>query len=422
MEVYEEHEFNFVDNRRRNFEKVRNLKLIEAQRLEAAENRRKHEVERRRNQVKARNIKSDQDLQKNISRKIAKKYLANVGPVALQLLEDQGTLADSLGILIYEQAAPWLYEQMMKFMKEDDIIDNNTEELVEEALIYPARAHHETVDQDNEKKRQKERDHEKRLMEKEERKRKRQEAREEAKKLEELQKFKEAVQNEFVEGGNLMDRILIHPITDVDGSQLNKHIAGVTGGPLIQVIVTLAVVYREHKEELEKLWNFEELTRFFVTYLSQNWKGDFFYIKYGQHAVEFVQHFEETLKNAKKGKPDYTPLREFLNDKQNGLINEQVKELLENSEELGLDREFILLVHQAIAEIIVGKTDIKDMKELRFQKAHEKIDMILPTQEGEGDTQIGAIVRIKIPMEEVKDEEDQKSIDKSMDKKVSLIS
>ena len=302
MEVYEEHEFNAVDKRRKDFEKVRNLKLIEAQRLEAAETRRKQEIERRKNQVKARTINKVNAHQKYTSRQIAKKYLANVCPIALQLLEDQGTLVESLGVLLHEQAVPWLLEQTMKFLKDDIVIDNNAEEIFEESLNYPSKAHHETVEQDNSRKRQREKELEEKKLAKEERRRKREEAAEIARKAEELRQLKDDINNEFIEGGEVKDRMIGHEITDIDGNYQNFGVMGVFGGHLTQIGIVLSTASKLYHEKVKNFLTRDQMTRFFATYISQSMKSDNIYIKMNKKVETYIKEKEINMNAMQKMK------------------------------------------------------------------------------------------------------------------------
>lgn len=62
MEVLEEEELRVMREQQRSFEEIRNVKLIEAHRLEAKELRRKQEIDRWRNQQRAiKNHKKEQD-------------------------------------------------------------------------------------------------------------------------------------------------------------------------------------------------------------------------------------------------------------------------------------------------------------------------------------------------------------------------
>jgi len=272
MEVYEEHEFNYIDKRRKDFERVRNLKLIEAQRLEAAENRRKQEMDRRRNQVKARVINKVSAHQKYTSRQIAKKYLSDVFGDTLNLLEDHGTLVESLPGFLHEQAVPWLYEQTCKFLHDDDLIDLNTEEIVESAISYPVRAHQETVERDNERLRQIEKEEEAKLLAKEERRRKRAEAKEEARRAEELKRFNEEVKQKFIEEGDQRDRIIIHEITNPDGNDLDIPIIGVFGGHFFQIVSVLNSAKEVLGTGIDPFLDEERIYRFLVNYISSHMK------------------------------------------------------------------------------------------------------------------------------------------------------
>lgn len=415
MEVYEEHEFNYVDTRRKDFEKVRNLKLIEAQRLEATENRRKQEMERRRNQVKARSINRVNAFEKYTSRKIAKKLLANVCPTALQLLEDQGTLVESLGVHLHEQAVPWLLEKTMKFLEEDDVIDSNADELVEEAISHPARAHHETVDQENRRLLQVEKDKEQKQREKEERHRKREEAREAARRAEELKQLK----SEIIETGESRDRILAQDITDVDGNYQNIPVMGVVGGPLTQLIVVLSTALQEYKEKTEKFMDREAVAAYLVYYIANFMKTDKFYMKISEEVEQMAKEKDIKLSAIHKANEEKKQdLTKHLTDTEQGMLNQQIRDLIKDCEKIGLNKEVIELVHNGLVDIITTKPPTaKDSPMAKQESAIEKIKLTPPPEDYDPEnTNVKAIARIRIPMEEVKEEEEQKSIDKSMDR------
>jgi len=84
MMVLEEAELNTMKEQQKEYEEIRNAELIEAQRLEAAETRRKQELDRRKIQQKARKEERKHAHQKYVARLEAKKHLVGLKEGALQ--------------------------------------------------------------------------------------------------------------------------------------------------------------------------------------------------------------------------------------------------------------------------------------------------------------------------------------------------
>ena len=68
--------------------------MIEAHRLEAKELRRKQEIERRKNQEKARQYAKFEDEKKLEARKMAQKFLQTSRQDVIQRMHDEGTLVE----------------------------------------------------------------------------------------------------------------------------------------------------------------------------------------------------------------------------------------------------------------------------------------------------------------------------------------
>ena len=68
--------------------------MIEAHRLEAKELRRKQEIERRKNQEKARQYAKVEDEKKLEARKMAQKFLQTSRQDVIQRMHDEGTLVE----------------------------------------------------------------------------------------------------------------------------------------------------------------------------------------------------------------------------------------------------------------------------------------------------------------------------------------
>lgn len=90
--VLEEAELRTMKEQQKEYEEIRNAELIEAQRLEAAEQRRKYELDRRKIQQKARKEERKAAHKKHVARVMAKQSLVGMKDSVLRQLVDQGVL------------------------------------------------------------------------------------------------------------------------------------------------------------------------------------------------------------------------------------------------------------------------------------------------------------------------------------------
>ena len=145
MEVLEEEELRVMREQQRSFEEIRNVKLIEAHRLEAKELRRKQEIDRRRNQQRAiKSHKIEQD-KKYESRLIAKQFLNSQRDENIQRMQDEGVLVERLPGLLVEEVVPWLYDRVQEFLNDDIFINDHVEKIFEIAFENGEKTHKETL-------------------------------------------------------------------------------------------------------------------------------------------------------------------------------------------------------------------------------------------------------------------------------------
>ena len=145
MEVLEEEELRVMREQQRSFEEIRNVKLIEAHRLEAKELRRKQEIDRRWNQQRAiKSHKIEQD-KKHESRLIAKQFLNSQRDENIQWMQDEGVLVERLPGLLVEEVVPWLYDRVQEFLNDDIFINGHVEKIFEIAFENGEKTHKETL-------------------------------------------------------------------------------------------------------------------------------------------------------------------------------------------------------------------------------------------------------------------------------------
>merc|ERR1719482_2579949 len=98
--VLEEEELESIMKHQEEFEQLRNAELLEVQRMEAAEKRRADEMERRMQQMRAKQEQEQMLMRKVLSRSLARSYLGGLKEKAMQQLLDAGTFQDSVQLAV----------------------------------------------------------------------------------------------------------------------------------------------------------------------------------------------------------------------------------------------------------------------------------------------------------------------------------
>jgi hypothetical protein len=101
------------------YEEIVNAELIIAQRYEAAEQRCKEEVDRRKVQNKARKEEKKAAHEKINARVISKNYLTGLREQAMAQLSAVGVLVAPNNRAIEEEVLPWLMGRITDFLDED---------------------------------------------------------------------------------------------------------------------------------------------------------------------------------------------------------------------------------------------------------------------------------------------------------------
>ena len=76
-----------------------------------------------------------------MARVLAKKHLIGLKENALKSLSDQGVLVKPIDIVLHENVMPWIVDQMMNFLTEDDYVQVNAEEVVNLAFTLGQQEH-----------------------------------------------------------------------------------------------------------------------------------------------------------------------------------------------------------------------------------------------------------------------------------------
>jgi hypothetical protein len=181
---------------------------MEAQRYEAAELRRKKEIDMRKTQQRARKEQKRVGHQKYVCRVSAKEYLANLRKGAMGLLVSEGVLKDPLETMLQDQVVPWIYDQVLAFLQEDDSVDTNIGDLFKDGYETTSLKHHSIVNADHEKKEAERIEKERIQKEKDDAQEARRAERARKRREEQLKKLKEEIKTQFIDKGDQREHIL----------------------------------------------------------------------------------------------------------------------------------------------------------------------------------------------------------------------
>lgn len=128
MEVLEEEELDSLRRHQEDFEKRRNVELLEVQRMEAGEKRRHDEMTRRMQQQAAQRDQDVVSMKKVVSRSIASAHLFSLKGRALAHLEDAGGFYDNTQLAVdafMPQLMDMLTQQMQQSSGKQAILESN---------------------------------------------------------------------------------------------------------------------------------------------------------------------------------------------------------------------------------------------------------------------------------------------------------
>ena len=137
---------------------------------------------------------------------------------------------------------------MTQFLHEDIQIDTHVGDIVEHAFNAPLHDHKTTLEEETEKKEEKQEEILRIKREKAEKKSTAKEEAEAKRKAEELQNLKNDIKANFIKKGDLRDRIILQDMTDPHGNIGEWKVMGAVGGQLGQIIMVISAALTHYKE------------------------------------------------------------------------------------------------------------------------------------------------------------------------------
>mmetsp|Transcript_28687 Transcript_28687/g.28347 ORF Transcript_28687/g.28347 Transcript_28687/m.28347 type:complete len:621 (+) Transcript_28687:132-1994(+) len=229
MEVLEEEELEAMRKHQREFEQKRNAKLIEVQRLEAEELRRRDEAERRKVQARTRKEQLQFAHKKYLARILAKKYLNRLGNNAVTYLSDAGIFSDPREVAFHDQLIPWLSIESLASLHEENAIIAFLEEAVQEAKNMLIEQHKKAIEKEYSRRREEKENEIRAQQEDEARKKRRVELRIIRQKEREIAALRAKIEEKIVNTGAVVDNGPQQIYSDIDGRQ-TTNIIGTPGG------------------------------------------------------------------------------------------------------------------------------------------------------------------------------------------------
>ena len=145
MEVLVEEELKIMKQQAKEYAEIRNAELIEAQRFEAAEQRVKEEIDRRRIQQKARKMERRLAHEKHVSRVIAKRHMFGIRENAIMALHEMGLMQPKVKRALAEDVLPWLMSKTQDFLNEDAEAIKVAKQILEDGIVKQRDLHGETL-------------------------------------------------------------------------------------------------------------------------------------------------------------------------------------------------------------------------------------------------------------------------------------
>jgi hypothetical protein len=142
LEVLMEEEIATMKESQKLFEQVRNVELVEVQKMNAMEVRRIEEKENRIKQEKSRLQKENQAKEKIASRAFTQTFFSNLETKVLTKLDDQGFFYDVVHRNVEKEFMPWLIERVQMIIEQkrtsrqmvDDLIKMTVKQLLDNEI------------------------------------------------------------------------------------------------------------------------------------------------------------------------------------------------------------------------------------------------------------------------------------------------
>lgn len=259
MEVLEEEEILEMNRKQRYFEELRNRELMEVQKLEDAEKRRKEEISRRYNQQKERTELTKINQKKLMARCFAKEYLSKIRTNCLSDLINKGVFQKEILRQIHYDFVPYVYNKVENQVKDNlKFVKNITSVFRSEHHRQMAISHKQSLEREVKRKLDEE---ERRRQEKERRKEERRRRVEEEarlKKEQEREELKSLIYNELLKSSEMVEEI--PEIYDPTGNHLlGKKYSSLTGGILGQWALAMSTINSYNPDD--PFMNIEKLNK-----------------------------------------------------------------------------------------------------------------------------------------------------------------
>ena len=409
MEVLEEEELRFMREEQKHFQKMREDEIAEAQKLESIELRKKQEIERRKQQHKVKKLEKIAAHKKFSCRQLAKRFFAPLTSHAIVSLCERGALIEPLESKMYEVIVPWLYDKTQEFLIEDELHNVNNDKLLKDVMKVEEVIHRSKITKE-EKRLENERIaaeklHQQKLYEKEQRRLER----ERKKREEELRKLKEDIHEKFIKISEPVEGIPFQEVCTPNADYQSKNIIGVVGGPFIQMAVVLTILKQKEGEEYEEFFNKKNIAQFLITYAISQMKPDSFSILLDRHLELFMEESEQTIADITKLAGNKAKaFRDIMKDRENGMLNRYFRFVNTICEEVGINRSVFDMIHDVLSDVITRKPKGKEGAATKQDQFLERIKIVtIPEESRDVEPKLGAVVRIRIPFVEQKDDGDE---------------
>ena len=412
MEVLEEEELRYMEEEQKHFKKLREEEIAEAQKLESIELRKKQEIERRKQQQKVKKLEKIAAHKKFTCRQIAKKFFAPMTSHALVSLKERGGMVKDYDALVYEDFIPWLYGKTQEFLIEEEICELNNDKLLRDVMLIEQMGHHSMIDKEHKRlddeRIDSEKAHEQKLYEKDQRRLEREHKRRE----EELKKLKEDINQKFIQGGESVEGITSQEVSHPNAELISKNIVGAVGGPFVQIALVLSVL-KDKEEEVDEFFNKKSIAQFLITYVISNMKPEQFSVLLDKHIEEFMKESDQPLEDVTKlSGPKAKAFRELMKDRENGMLNRYFRYFNSIATRVGINLDVFQMFHDVLADVISRKQKAKEGVETKQEQFLKKINITTVPEEYKEEN-VKAVVKIKIPMIEKKDEDSEEASEQS---------
>jgi hypothetical protein len=227
---------------------------------------------------------------------------------------------------------------------------------------------------------------------------------------EELQKLKDDVKKNFIKKGDLRERMILQDMTDPHGNCGQKKVIGAVGGQLGQLIMVISAAITTQKDKTGGFIDKQHIQTFFAQYCANQMKCDKFSILFGKEMEAFCKQNEfaiNSLHKLKKAQKDMV-INRLLNYEE-GICNKTLAWLHQNCDILGIDQQVFEMVYESFIEVMLKRPIVKEGTLAKLEPSIQKIrQSVFPEDFNWEDHKFKALVRIRIPIEEIKEGDDRR--------------